>query len=328
MSEAGNSMLLATVLAAISAAALICALFYPLVVRPRLYHQRSAMFQALLAGHSTSAVAATRTVRRAQEIALKSIAQQGKTSRSSRIERQLAAAGLDWTPRRYVLLCLGFAGVMALAAASLGSGSISATASPLIAALIAPQRYLAFRAERRRRAFLAAFGNAVDMIVRGAKSGLSLTDCFAIVACDAEDPVKLEFEGILAQLRAGVPLTATMEKLAAAMPLAEVRFFTLLMSMQSQTGGNLTEALGNLSKILRARDQIASKVRIASAEVRASALIIGSLPFLVIGATAAFSPAYIATLWTDEAGRRIAIFSIVWLIAGFLVLRRIARIEV
>ena len=112
MSEAGNDMLIATALAAIGAAALICGLFYPLVVRPRLYDQRSAVFQALLGGNAASAMAATRTVRRAQEIALKSVAQQGKPSRSSRIERQLVAAGLDRTPRRYVLFCLGFAPVL------------------------------------------------------------------------------------------------------------------------------------------------------------------------------------------------------------------------
>jgi tight adherence protein B len=328
MSEAGNIMLLATALAAVSAAALICGLFYPLVARPRLADQRSAVFQALLSGHAGGALAATRTVRRAQEIALKSVAQQGRPSRSSQLERQLAAAGLGWTPQRYIALCLAFAGMIFIAALILRFAALPALMTALIAALVAPQRYLAFRADRRRKAFLAAFGNAVDMIVRGAKSGLSLMDCLAIVASDAEEPVKLEFESILAQLRAGVPLSAAMDKLAAAMPLAEVRFFVLLMSMQSQTGGNLTEALINLSKILRARDQIASKVRIASAEVRASALIIGALPFLVIGATAAFAPDYIRILWTDDAGRRITIFAAVWMLAGFLVLRRMARIEV
>jgi tight adherence protein B len=328
MSEAGTSMLLATALAAVSAAALICALFYPLVARPRLLDRRSAAFQALLNGHAAGAAGATRTVRRAQEIALKSLAQQGRPSRASRVQRQLTAAGLDWTPQRYLVFCLALASTLFMAGIAAGLPMHAALAAALTAALTGPPRVLDHRARRRRKAFLAAFGNAVDMIVRGAKSGMSLTDCFAIVACDAEDPVKLEFETVLAQLRAGVPLPAAMDKLAAAMPLAEVRFFVLLMSMQSQTGGNLCEALANLSQILRARHQIAAKVRVASAEVRASALIIGALPFLVIGATAAFAPHYIALLWTDDAGRRVAIFSIVWLLAGVFVLRQMARIEV
>jgi tight adherence protein B len=328
MSELGQTTWLAPALAAISAAATVCAAFYQLIRHPRLFNQRSGIFVTLLKGNAGIAVTTTRTVRRAQEVALKSVAQQGRANRVSHLERQLASAGLNWPPRRYLVACIALAVLLFLAALVVGfSPSLSLPAS-LIAAWLLPQRYLTFRADRRKRAFLATFGNAVDMVVRGAKSGLSLMDCLAIVASDAEEPVRGEFEIILGQLRAGVPLPATMEKLAAAMPTAEVRFFVLLMSMQSQAGGNLTDALLNLSSILRARDQIAAKVRIASAEVRASAVIIGALPFIVIGATAAFSPDYIAMMWTNDSGRRVAGFCAVWLLAGFLVLRRMARIEV
>jgi tight adherence protein B len=166
------------------------------------------------------------------------------------------------------------------------------------------------------------------MIVRGAKSGLSIMDCLAMVASDAASPVKEEFEALVTQLRAGVALPAAMEKLAAAMPAPEVRFFVMIMSAQNHTGGNLTDALANLSGVLRDRDRIASKTRIAAAEGRASALIIGALPFLVIGATAAITPDYISVLWADEAGRRIGVTCMVWLAIGIFVLGRMARIEV
>jgi tight adherence protein B len=325
----GSAALLGALLAGLSAAAFVLALFYPVMFRAPLASRRSAVFEALLKGPSSNhGAAATRLARRAQETALKSLAQHGKASRPSPIESQLAAAGLDWPAGRYLAVSLAFAaalfGLMLLA----GRAPAAALGAACLAAWFLPQRYLAMRAERRKLAFLTAFSAAVDMIVRGAKAGLAVADCFAVVAADAAEPVKSEFEAILAQLKAGVPLPAALDKLAAAMPAPEVRFFTLIMSMQSQTGGNLTDALANLSGVLKDREKIASKVRIASAEARASALIIGLLPFAVIAGTAAVAPSYITVFWADEAGRRIAVFCIVWLVAGAIVLRRMARIEV
>ncbi len=230
--------------------------------------------------------------------------------------------------RRYFGFCILLGALIFGFAKFTGFGTPQAGLAAASAAWFAPRRYLGLRANRRRQAFLRAFAPVVDTIVRGMKSGLSLMDCLAMVANDAAAPVRQEFETIMAQMKAGVPLSAAMEKLAAAMPAPEVRFFTMIMSAQSQTGGNLTEALGNLAGLLRDREKIAAKARIASAEGRMSALIIGALPFAVIGATAAFAPNYIAFLWNDEAGRRIALFCAFWLACGVLVLARMARIEV
>ena len=328
MADASGATVLAPVLAAIGAAALVCAIFFPLLLRPPLAGQRSAIFEALLKGSADRAIPAGRVVRRAQESALKSVAQHGRAMRVSQIQAQLTAAGLDWSPRRYMAVCFAIGIVIFGGGASLGPSPASALGAGCLGAWLIPQRYLAFRAGRRKLGFLKAFASAVDMVVRGAKSGLSMTDCLAIVAADAEEPVRSAFEIVLAQLKAGVPLASALDKLAAAMPAAEVRFFVLIMSMQAQTGGNLTEALANLSSVLRDRDKIASKVRIASAEVRASALIIGALPIGVIAATAFFAPDYISLLWADDGGRRIASFCAVWLLAGILVLRHMARVEV
>jgi tight adherence protein B len=165
------------------------------------------------------------------------------------------------------------------------------------------------------------------MIVRAARSGLALPDCLAIVASEAAPAIRREFAPMVAQLRAGAPLPAAAEKLASAMPVAELRFFTLVLAIQSQTGGNFTEALANLAAVLRERERVAAKVRTASAEVKASAVTVGSLPFIVAGATAALSPDYIALLWQDEGGRRLSMLCLAWLICGVLTLRRMARIE-
>ena len=326
MVEHGREVTLAALLAGVGAAAFVCALFYTQLVRPHLSLRRGAVFEALLRGGSgLDLMRPTRGIRRAQEFALRSVTP-GPSSRELLIQRRLAAAGLDWRVSGYAAACLVLAvAVFAPLAAFLPLPI--ATGIAIAAAWFIPKQCLAFLADRRRRQFLAAFGAAVDMIVRGAKSGLSLMDCLAIVATDAEDPVRREFAAILAQLRAGVPLRAAMEKLSLVMPAAEVRFFVLIMSIHSQTGGNLTTALGNLAGVLRDRHKLAVKVRIASAEARVSALIIAALPFAVIAATTMFAPDYIAFLWRDEAGRKLAAISAAWLALGVIVIRRMARIE-
>ena len=327
MIESGHPAILAALLASFAAAALVCALFYPRLTRPRLSDQRSAVFEALLRGETAlEAIRPTRSIRRAQEFALQSVARHGRPSRELIIQRRIAMAGLDWMVSRYAICCLLLAATMFAALAPWLPFSVAAGAA-IAAAWFIPNWCLGLLAERRRRKFLAAFGAAVDMIVRGVKSGLSLMDCLAIVATDAEEPVRQEFEAILSQLRAGVPLKAAMEKLSGIVPVAEVRFFVLIMAIQSQTGGNLTTALGNLAGVLRDRQKLAVKVRIASAEASVSAVIISALPFGVIAATAMFAPDYIAMLWRDEAGRRLAAICAAWLGLGIVVIRRMARIE-
>ncbi|MGF1618979.1 MAG: type II secretion system F family protein [Rhodomicrobiaceae bacterium] len=193
MTDPATIMLIAPLFAGISAAAFICAAFFPWISRP-LAGQRSAVFQALLKGRSSGSAPATRTVRRAQEAALKSVAQQGGTQRVSAIEERIAAAGLDWTPRFYILLCCIFGSLVFRIATLAGISPSTAFAFAAIAAWFVPQHYLAHRARRRRVAFLAAFSNAVDMMVRGVKSGLSVVDCLSMVASDAASPVREEFE--------------------------------------------------------------------------------------------------------------------------------------
>lgn len=313
-------------LAALSAAAFICALFYPLLVAPR-KTSRVEAYLAALRGDGGGMVE-TRNVRRAQEIALKAVAESNRSRSSSRLQVRLSAAGLTWRPKHFMALsaCLGLTAICA--------GSISRMPFAVIVAGAAfcgwflPTRFLANLAARRQRAFLAGFAGAVDMIVRGVRSGLSVTDCLNTVASDAAVAVREEFETLVTQLRAGVPLPDAMARFGAAMPLPEVRFFALIMSMQSQTGGNLSGALANLSKVLHDRQQLAAKVRVASAEVRASAIAVGVMPLAVTGAVMALAPSYIAVLWTDETGRKVAAMAAVWLLAGVAVLRRMSRVEV
>ena len=321
------AQIFASGLAALSAAAFVCALFYPVLSGTRRVSRRDAFLAALCKPGTGDNVPETRNIRRAQEFALKAVAETSRSRRGSRLHNRLAAAGLAWPPRRFILcgIALGVAifcaGVIARVPPAI------ALTGAVLSGWLLPLRILAALAERRQKAFLAGFAAAVDMIVRGAKSGLSVIDCLNVVAADAGALVSKEFNAVAGQLRAGVPLPEAMAKLAAAMPAPEVRFFALIMAMQSQTGGNLSDALGNLAKVLRDRQQLAAKVRVASAEVRASAIAVGVLPLAVIGATMFLAPSYAERLWTDEAGRRVSMLAAGWLLIGIAVLRRMSRIE-
>lgn len=319
---------LASVLAGLSAAAIVIACFFRHISQGALSAKHSVIYQKLLRQYHHAHHAETRSVRRAQDLAIKAIAQQGKTTRYSQLENRISAAGLSWHPKRFLTFCIMIGLALFVMILSTGSSSKIALFGACLGGWLLPQRYLGYLAGRRRLAFLKAFSPAIDMIIRGARSGLSLMDCLKMVASDAASPVREEFQSVIAQLGAGVALSSTMEKMARAIPAPEVRFFALVMAAQSQSGGNLTDALSNLSTVLHQRERIAAKIRIASAEGRLSSIIIGILPFMVIGASALLAPDYIAFLWRDEGGREIAVFSLLWLMAGIAVLIRMARIEV
>jgi tight adherence protein B len=323
----GSALLpmLASLFAGLGVAALVGALFYPLLVAPA--SGRNRALGRLLDSRGRRAVETTRTARRAQTVALRLIAEERRARQMTRLSEKLAHAGLGWSPQRYAVcaICLGalvFAAGLALRMPF--GGSLSAA---LLMAVLLPSHALTFLARRRQQRFLAGLTGAIDIIVGGARSGLSLPDCLAMVANDAAPAVRVEFEPLVAQLRAGAPLSSAIDRLVTRMPLSELRFFALVVAIQSQTGGNFTEALANLANVLRERERLAAKVRTASAEVNASAFTIGVLPLVVIGATAVLAPDYIALLWQEESGRKIAAVGALWMAAGIIVLRRMARIE-
>jgi tight adherence protein B len=317
----------ACLLAAFSAAALICAAFFPVLMPAAAASRGRALAAILERAGGGAAPQNTRNARRAQEIALKLVAQERRMKRMTRISQKLGHAGLEMSSRRYALYAGLFGLGVLLAGVGLRFSPGASLSAALLLAVLLPSKLLDLLTARRQRRFLAGFTGAIDTILRGARSGLSLPDCIAVVASDAAPDVRREFAPIVAQLRAGAPLAGAMDRLAARVPIPEVRFFALVVAIQSQTGGNFTEALANLAGMLRERDRVAAKVRTASAEVKASAITIGALPFIVVGATALLTPDYIAVLWREEAGRRLAAMAILWLLVGIAVLRRMARIE-
>ena len=162
--------------------------------------------------------------------------------------------------------------------------------------------WLSFLAKRRCAKFLSEFPNAIDVIVRGIKSGLPVNDCLRVIATESPEPVGGEFRRLVENLSGGLSMDQSMDKMNARMPLSEVRFFAIVLAIQQKTGGNLAEALGNLSTVLRSRKLMREKVKALSGEAVASAGIIGALPPGVMALVSVVSPGYMAPLFTTPGG--------------------------
>jgi len=194
--------------------------------------------------------------------------------------------------------------------------------------LLLPHLYVERRRNARFRRFTEEFPNAVDVIVRGVKSGLPLADCLRIIAAESQDPVKSEFRKVVEDQTLGMTNEEAVQRLAVRVPLPEVRFFGIVIAIQSRTGGSLSEALGNLSRVLRDRKKMREKIKAMSSEAKTSAGIIASLPFAVSFFVYLTSPDYISLLFTTTLGNMVLLGCVVWMGMGVLVMRKMINFQI
>ena len=190
-----------------------------------------------------------------------------------------------------------------------------------------PRWLLSFLKKRREAKFLNAFPDAVDIIVRGVKAGLPLLDCLKMITIEAPEPLRSEFRGIVETQAIGMPLGEACAKLYEHMPLPEANFFGIVVSIQQRSGGNLAEALGNLSRVLRDRKKMKAKIKAMSQEAKASAAIIAALPVAVMTLVYITSPQYISLLWTEPLGRVMLAACVVWMSMGVLVMKKMINFD-
>lgn len=215
------------------------------------------------------------------------------------------------------------AGVVVMGMMMVGGLSLPvATLGGFAAAFGLPRWTLSYLIKRRQKAFVEEFANAIDVIVRGVKSGLPVNDCLRLISTEAAEPVRTEFQGIVEGQKVGVTLEQGLARIYERMPLAEVNFFQIVLAIQQKTGGNLSEALGNLSKVLRERKKMRGKIQAMSQEAKASAAIIGSLPPGVMGLIYLTSPDYMTVLFSTVAGNMIIVGGLMWMSIGVLVMRK------
>jgi tight adherence protein B len=246
-----------------------------------------------------------------------------RTSLSARIEQ----AGLSITKQQYLMGSV-------LLGAFLAVGAYIESKSPLLALLVGvigmaglPLLALARLRVRRINKFIANFPTAIDIIVRGIKAGLPLGDTIRIAAAESPEPVKSEFRKIVESLSVGMTLPEAVERMAQRVPITETNFFSIVIAIQGKSGGNLSEAIGNLSRVLRERKKMKGKISAMSMEAKASAAIIGAVPFLVVGALYVSSPHYISPLWTTSHGRMITAIAVCWMAIGVAMMKKMVAFD-
>jgi tight adherence protein B len=250
-----------------------------------------------------------------------------KRSKSPPMSLRLEQAGLNWSRRTFLVFSF-VCGAVAFALAYFLHAPLYACAAFGFAGTIGLPRWIVnFLRKRRIKRFLAEFANAMDVIVRGVKAGLPLNDCIRIISLEAAEPVRTEFRQIAEAQSLGIPLGEAVNRLPERVPVPEASFFAIVVGIQQQAGGNLSETLGNLSRVLRERRKMDGKIKAMSMEAKTSAAIIGALPFIVMGLVYLTSPHYISLLFIDPMGNLILGASAIWMFIGIMVMRRMINFD-
>jgi len=268
-----------------------------------------------------------RSRREQVEGSLKDLEARRRKEKKIPLSSRLTQAGLTLTVQKFMMISGVLAAVSFAIAMLAGGGLLAAGGLAFAAGFGLPRWGLSFLKTRREKAFLKALPDAVDVIVRGIKAGLPLFESIKVVAADAPEPLKGEFLAIIETQAIGMPLGEACARLFERMPVPEANFFGIVIAIQQKSGGNLSEALGNLSKVLRDRKKMAEKIQAMSMEAKASAGIIGSLPPIVMLLVYLSTPDYISLLWTHPTGQLMLVGCVVWMSIGIFVMKRMINFD-
>ena len=283
------------------------------------------------------AIAKTDTKTRAQTIdrtkkkqqIAESLAELEKKSQRKRVDMQtrIEQAGMTIGRNQFLMI---FAAIGAV----LGLVSFLKSGSPVLGVLIfvtvaagMPNLTLARMRTRRIKKFIDVMPTAMDIITRGIRAGLPLGDTLRIIANESQEPVKSEFRRVIEQQQLGISIPEAIQKMALRVPATETNFFAIVIEIQSKAGGNLSEAIGNLSKTIRERKKMRGKIGAMSMEALASAGIIALVPFLVTGALYVMSPEYMGLLFNTNHGRIILVVSLGWMSIGGAMMKKMISFD-
>ena len=312
-------------LSAVTVGGLAWVFIYPLLSGEKQAEKRRASFAR--AEPALRIEDRSRTRRVQVEDSMKELEQRLAASQKVSIETRITQAGLSWSKQQF-FIGSAVLGVLALVGTYFAHAPLMASLGfGLAAGFGLPRWVLGFLKKRREAKFLDALPDAVDVIVRGIKAGLPLFDSIKVVAADAPEPLRSEFNAIIETQTIGMPLGDACQRLYERMPLPEANFFGIVIAIQTKSGGNLSEALGNLSKVLRDRRKMAAKIQAMSMEAKASAGIIGALPPIVMIMVYIMTPDYISLLWTHPTGRLMLAGCVMWMAKGIMVMKKMINFD-
>lgn len=293
--------------------------------------RRTAVAAPSINAERASAAATPATRRRNVQETLKDleVKQKHKASKSTNppMQLRLAQAGLTLSLRRFYLYSALTGILVAAVSFIVGLHILLVLGAAFAGAFGLPRFVVNFIRKKRHAAFIDELANAVEVIVRGVKAGLPLNDCLRMIASEAKDPVKSEFRLVIEAMQLGMPIDEAVTRMYERVPLPETNFFGIVLAIQSKAGGNLSEALGNLAKVLRERKKMRAKIQAMSMEAKSSASIIGSLPIIVTVLVYLTSPDYILVLFVTPIGQIVLGVSVLWMLVGVFVMKRMIAFD-
>jgi tight adherence protein B len=277
---------------------------------------------------ATARAAASGADTRRKQI-VRTLKEQEKQQKKARLtlSSKLAQAGLSATPVQFYVASAGIGLVVALIALILHQNPLISIAGGAGVGVVLPRWVIGFLAKRRTTKFTSQFADAMDVIVRGIKSGLPVHECLKIIAKESPQPLSKEFHRLVDNVGMGMALDQALERMQESMNTSELRFFAIVMNVQQRTGGNLAEALGNLSAVLRARKLMREKVKALSSEATASAAVIAVLPPGVVGMISVTSPLYMLPMFHDPRGNLMLLGAAFWMSLGIFIMRRMINFK-
>ena len=260
---------------------------------------------------------------------LESLKAQERLERKAKltIAARIQQAGLSISLRTFWMMSAGVGLGVGLAVAFTLHNVLAAAGAAFVGGFGLPRWVLGFLCKGRLKKFTEEFPNSIDVIVRGIKSGLPVHDCLDVIARESPEPLAGEFRRLMEGVGVGQDLPTALEKMYTRMPTSEVRFFSIVMAIQQKTGGNLAEALTNLSTVLRARKLMREKIKAMSGEAVASAMIIGCLPPGLLLVVSVIQPAYMMVMFTDPRGHIALMASASIMAFGVFIMRRMINFK-
>ena len=252
----------------------------------------------------------------------------GSGSRLEALALRLHRTGRDWTLQQYLLVSLAIVVLF-------GALVLMKTGAPLLALMVGlaagagiPHYVLNFLIKRRANAFTTKFPDAIELLVRGLRSGLPVTETLGVVAGEVPGPVGEEFKLVTERIKIGRTMEDALQDTADRLNMPEFSFFCITLAIQRETGGNLAETLANLADVLRKRAQMKLKIRAMSSESKASAYIVGSLPFIVFGLIYWVNPGYIGNFFVDDRLIIAGLGGFTWMGIGFFIMAKMVSFEI
>jgi tight adherence protein B len=240
----------------------------------------------------------------------------------------LIQADMKISVRKFYLIGLAIGAAATVLYVIMGYPLYGAIAVFIFVSFGLPRWWVKRKGKKRQKLFTKNFANAVDVIVRGIKSGLPVSECLNIIARESPYPINNEFTALIEGVKIGQPMNDVLDRGLQRIPTTEYRFFAIVLAIQQQTGGNLAETLAGLSEVLRERKKMQDQIKTMTSEARTTAMIIGSLPFCMSALMTLTSYEYIALLWQETLGHYLIAAGVTLITIGTLIMNKMISFEI